>query len=60
MKIAIISDIHSNADALSIVVGELAKNNVDLTIILGDILTYGCQPLEVINILRKYNSQGDK
>ena len=57
MKIAIISDIHSNADALSIVVGELAKNNVDLTIILGDILTYGCQPLEVINILRKYNSK---
>ena len=57
MKIAIISDIHSNADALSIVVRELEKSNVDVTIFLGDILTYGCQPLEVIKILRKYNSK---
>tara|TARA_B100001250_G_C19734400_1_gene760077 strand:- start:11 stop:781 length:771 start_codon:yes stop_codon:yes gene_type:complete len=55
MKIAIISDIHSNADALSVVLRELETSNVDLTIFLGDILTYGCQPLEVFEILRKYD-----
>ena len=53
-KIAVISDIHSNADALNIVLKELKKKNVDVTIFLGDILTYGCQPLQVIEILIQY------
>ena len=53
-KIAVISDIHSNADALNIVLKEVKKKNVDVTIFLGDILTYGCQPLQVIEILIQY------
>jgi len=56
-KIAVISDIHANADALVTVVEELKSKDIDLTICLGDILTYGCQPLEVISILSKYEKE---
>jgi predicted phosphodiesterase len=56
-KIAVISDIHANADALEAALGELKKECVDLTIFLGDILTYGCQPLKVIDRLIEYKSR---
>jgi len=44
MKIAVISDIHSNADALKLSIDSLKSKNIDLTIFLGDLLSYGCQP----------------
>ena len=53
-KIAVISDIHSNADALTKILDELNKEKADTTIFLGDILTYGCQPLEVLDMLVEY------
>jgi predicted phosphodiesterase len=53
-RIAVISDIHANADALNIVLKEIKKNNVDITVFLGDILTYGCQPVQVLEILIEY------
>ncbi len=56
-KIAVISDIHANADALTTVVEELKTKNIDITIFLGDILTYGCQPNEVVSILNKYKKE---
>jgi len=54
-RIAVISDIHANADALSVALSEIKSKAVDILIVLGDILTYGCQPIEVINLLKKYN-----
>ena len=56
-KVAVISDIHSNADALALVLKDLIIKRVDVTIFLGDILTYGCQPLEVMNMLKKYKQE---
>lgn len=56
-RIAVISDIHSNADALKIALKEVKKNNVDITVFLGDILTYGIQPLKVINMLEIYQKE---
>jgi len=56
-KIAVISDIHANADALTAVLEELKNKRVDITIFLGDILTYGCQPIEVLSILKEYESE---
>jgi predicted phosphodiesterase len=53
-KIAVISDIHANADALMVALKSIKKKNVDMVVCLGDILTYGCQPLEVIDILTEY------
>jgi sugar transferase EpsL len=54
INIAVISDIHSNFDALKLVLKNLENKKIDLTIFLGDILTYGCQPLEVLHMLRDY------
>jgi predicted MPP superfamily phosphohydrolase len=57
VRIAVISDIHSNLDALTLVLKELKNKNIDITIFLGDILTYGCQPLEVLSMLSKYKKK---
>ena len=54
INIAVISDIHSNFDALKLVLKNLENKKIDLTIFLGDILTYGCQPLEVLQMLQNY------
>lgn len=56
-KIAVISDIHANADALTMVLKELKNKSIDITIFLGDILTYGCQPREVVSILNEYKRE---
>lgn len=54
-RIAVISDIHGNADSLKKVLGELKNQNVTKTVVLGDLLTYGCQPQEVLDMLIQYN-----
>ena len=53
MRIIILSDIHSNLDALQAVVGNLPK--YDELWCLGDIVGYGPQPNEVIEKLRELN-----
>jgi len=57
IKIGVISDIHANADALMLVMEGLKLKEVDKVVCLGDILTYGCQPLEVIDILHEYKKE---
>ncbi|MDC0429778.1 metallophosphatase family protein [Candidatus Pelagibacter sp.] len=57
VRVAVISDIHSNFDALSLTLKELKDENIDITIFLGDILTYGCQPLEVLSVLNEYKKK---
>ena len=54
IKVAVISDIHGNADALEYALDEIKLLVPDVTIILGDILTYGCEPLEVLDVLNTY------
>ncbi|WP_066892519.1 metallophosphoesterase family protein [Clostridium nigeriense] len=55
MKIAVISDIHSNYDALKAVVNEINKHNCDLKICLGDMVGYYDKPNEVIECLKLYD-----
>jgi predicted phosphodiesterase len=47
---AVISDIHSNLDALEAVIGEIPKAMP--TLCLGDIVGYGAQPNEVVDAIR--------
>ena len=54
-RVAVVSDIHSNADALVKVLDKIAFKSFDLTVFLGDILTYGMQPLEVLDLLTSYS-----
>lgn len=51
MKLAIISDIHSNIHALTSVLAEMEKQKVDRMFALGDIVGYNAFPSEVIELL---------
>jgi predicted phosphodiesterase len=51
-KIAIISDIHSNIEALEVTLSKIDTLNIDCCVILGDLLTYGLYPNEVIARLK--------
>lgn len=53
MKIAVISDIHGNVDALSTFLKDIATENVDTIICLGDLVGYGPYPNEVISMIRE-------
>jgi putative phosphoesterase len=52
MKIALISDIHGNEDALDSVISDIKKCGVDFTICLGDIVTLGPSPVEVLKKIK--------
>ena len=55
MRLAIISDIHSNIDALTAVAAEIEKRAVDGIYSLGDIVGYNAFPSEVIEFVRGRN-----
>lgn len=54
-KIAVISDIHANLEAFEVVLGEIEKKEVDKIICLGDIVGYGPNPNEVVELVAKNN-----
>lgn len=54
MRIAVISDIHSNMDALSAVGRDMDQHRVDRIISLGDSIGYGPEPEKVIEWLRRH------
>ncbi|HPD18347.1 MAG: metallophosphoesterase family protein [Candidatus Goldbacteria bacterium] len=56
MRYAIISDIHSNLEALNSVLEFLQLNSVDKIICCGDIVGYGPDPKQCINKLRLLNN----
>ncbi|HEX3034195.1 MAG TPA: metallophosphoesterase family protein [Thermodesulfobacteriota bacterium] len=53
MKYAVISDIHSNLEALSRVLQEIDEIGVDKIICLGDIVGYGANPNECVETIRE-------
>jgi len=54
MKYAIISDIHSNVQALNAALDCIDKDNVDEIICLGDIVGYNANPCECVEIIRQH------
>ncbi len=56
MRIGFISDIHGNFTALKAVLADLTKQNIDQLICLGDTVSLGPQPKEVLNALREWNA----
>jgi predicted phosphodiesterase len=56
MKYAIISDIHSNLEALNAVLDSINTQKVNQIICLGDVVGYGPNPTECIQTLRKLNA----
>lgn len=55
MRIAVISDIHSNILALESVLEDIKTKQVDLIVCLGDLVGYCTFPNEVINLIRERN-----
>jgi len=53
MRIAVISDIHSNFDALEVVRSKIG--GCDAVVCLGDLVGYGAQPNEVVSEVRSMN-----
>ena len=51
MRFAIISDIHANIEALHAVLGHIADQNIPDIVCLGDVIGYGPNPRECIEIL---------
>lgn len=50
---AIVSDIHSNLAALTAVLKDVEEHKADRVVCLGDVIGYGPQPLQCVDIARK-------
>lgn len=55
MKIAVISDIHGNLAALESVMESIRQENIDRIICLGDIVGYGANPNECVDLIQDYS-----
>lgn len=53
MKLALISDIHGNLEALNAVLKEIKKRKIKNTYCLGDIIDYGANSNECVEVIRK-------
>lgn len=53
MRIAVISDIHGNLEALERVYDDIEQSDIDTIICLGDMVGYGPQPEEVVLSIRE-------
>ncbi|MFA7343985.1 MAG: metallophosphoesterase family protein [Terrimicrobiaceae bacterium] len=51
--LAVLSDIHSNLDALEAVTAELDAADIDNVVCLGDVVGYAAYPEECINLIRR-------
>ena len=51
--IALISDIHANIEALSVVLEDIQNHKVDKIYCLGDVIGYGPNPRECIELVQK-------
>ncbi|MCX8228837.1 MAG: metallophosphoesterase family protein [Planctomycetota bacterium] len=55
MRIAFISDLHANLEALERVLEDVAGQNVDQVVCLGDIVGYGASPAEVCRLTMEHS-----
>ena len=51
MKSGIISDVHSNLEALTAVLSRLDESGIDRIVCLGDIVGYGADPVECLELI---------
>lgn len=53
MKIALVSDIHGNLEALQAVLSDIESKKVDKIFCLGDVIGYGCDPKACLDLVDK-------
>jgi predicted phosphodiesterase len=54
MRMAVLSDVHANLQALLAVLDDLASHEVDVTLGLGDLVGYNAEPNECLDLLRDH------
>jgi putative phosphoesterase len=55
VKIAVLSDIHANIHALQVVLDDISRISPDRVFCLGDLVGYGANPNEVVDLIRVSN-----
>ena len=56
MRLALISDIHANLEALQSTLADIATRDIDRIVCLGDIVGYNANPAECIALIRDANA----
>lgn len=57
MRTLVVSDLHSNHDALSAVMKRIHRKRFDRIVCLGDFVGYGAQPNQVLDAMRKFRTE---
>jgi predicted phosphodiesterase len=55
-RFAVIADIHANIAALEAVLSDIARQNIQQILVLGDVVGYGPHPEACIDLLRQHNT----
>jgi diadenosine tetraphosphatase ApaH/serine/threonine PP2A family protein phosphatase len=58
MKIALLADVHSNLEALSACLGHARTEGADTHAFLGDLVGYGAEPREVLDVIMEHAARG--
>lgn len=58
MRIAFLSDIHANAEALTACLKHAGERGVDRFVFLGDLVGYGADPQHVLDLVARYAGEG--
>jgi diadenosine tetraphosphatase ApaH/serine/threonine PP2A family protein phosphatase len=58
MRIALLSDIHGNREALDACLAHAARQRVDRYVFLGDLVGYGADPAYVVDVVREAMAKG--
>lgn len=53
MRLALISDIHANLEALQAVLDDITRQKADKICCLGDVIGYGCDPAECLRLVNE-------
>ena len=54
MRLAIVSDIHGNLEALQAVLRDIEGRQVDQIACLGDVVGYGCDPVACLDLVTQH------
>lgn len=57
MKALIVSDLHSNAEALRAVMSRVRRKRIDEIICLGDFVGYGAEPNQILDTMRNFRGR---
>jgi diadenosine tetraphosphatase ApaH/serine/threonine PP2A family protein phosphatase len=55
VRYALLGDIHGNTEALTVILNSIKEQQIDKIICLGDVVGYGAEPVQCLNMIRDLN-----